>query len=283
MVIKKQHIISWLLDETYIPTMDTITISYTENPTHLQYLMNGLEWLSDIRDNKPEWGLPEMLMPSFEKVMIKSAKSFYKIDHQLFQEFYDDNVCGILLDKRYGTIIYGFGENKLYVWLFKTVNGCSVLYNYFYFESTEENARNVFCWPSLIDDPQLYDINNEERKELYSCVANLLISYLAVKKYAKVETIVIPTNTIKIVEDNIQGYKHKDKIKNDSGQEVIIMDSRWFVKIINDNDIFVRGFFRLQNKKNEMGQWYKELIFVNSFVRHGYHRNAKIEDNDNDI
>ena len=281
MVIKKQHIISWLLDETYIPTMDTITISYTENPTHLQYLMNGLEWLSDIRDNKPEWGLPEMLMPSFEKVMIKSAKSFYKIDHQLFQEFYDDNVCGILLDKRYGTIIYGFGENKLYVWLFKTVNGCSVLYNYFYFESTEENTRKVFCWPSLIDDPQLYDINNEERKELYSCVANLLISYLAVKKYAKVETIVIPTNTIKIVEDNIQGYKHKDKIKNDSGQEVIIMDSRWFVKIINDNDIFVRGFFRLQNKKNEMGEWYKELIFIDSFVRHGYHRNAKIEDSEN--
>ena len=106
---------------------------------------------------------------------------------------------------------------------------------------------------------------------------------MAVKKYAEVETIVIPTGTIKIVEDNIQGYKHKDKVKNDSGQEVIIMDSRWFVKIINDNDIFVRGFFRLQNKKNEMGQWYKELIFVNSFVRHGYHRNAKIEDNDNDI
>ena len=23
--------------------------------------------------------------------------------------------------------------------------------------------------------------------------------------------------------------------------------------------------------------WYKELIFVDSFVRHGYHRNAKIE------
>ena len=25
-------------------------------------------------------------------------------------------------------------------------------------------------------------------------------------------------------------------------------------------------------------EWYKELIFVDSFVRHGYHRNAKIED-----
>ena len=129
-----------------------------------------------------------------------------------------------------------------------------------------------------MDDPQLYDTNNEERNELYSCVANLLITYLAVKKYAEVETIVVPANTIKIVEDTIQGYKHKDKVKNDSGQKVIIMDSRWFVKIINDNDIFVRGFFRLQRKKNAAGEWYKELIFVDSFVRHGYHRNAKIED-----
>lgn len=283
MVIKKQNVISWLLDGTFIPTQDKITIVHTENPIHFQYLMNGLKWLSDIREHKPEWGLPEVLMPSFEKVMTKSAKSFNKIDHQLFQEFYKDNVCGILLDKLYGTIVYGFGENKLYVWLFKTIYDSSVLYDYFYFESREDNMRGLYCCPSLVDDPQLYDTANEEHKELYSCVGNLLISYLAVKKYAEVETIVIPTGTIKIVEDNIQGYKHKDKVKNDSGQEVIIMDSRWFVKIINDNDIFVRGFFRLQNKKNEMGQWYKELIFVNSFVRHGYHRNAKIEDNDNDI
>lgn len=282
MVIKKQHVISWLLDDTFIPTLDKITISHTDNPTHIQYLMNGLEWLSNIRSHNPEWGLPELLMPSFEKVMEKSAKSFYEIDHQLFQEFYNENVCGILLDKQYGTIVYGFGENKLYVWLFQTINGYSVLYNYFYFESTEDNMRKVYCWPTLLDDLQLYNTNIENLKELYSCVANLLISYLAVKKYAKVETIVVPANTIKIVEDKILGYKQKEKVKNDSGQEVIIMDSRWFVKIINDNDIFVRGFFRLQNKKNEKGEWYKELIFIDSFVRHGYHRNAKIEDNENE-
>lgn len=281
MVIKKQHVISWLLDDTFIPTLDKITISHTDNPIHIQYLMNGLEWLSNIRSHNPEWGLPELLMPSFEKVMEKSAKSFYGIDHQLFQEFYNENVCGILLDKQYGTIVYGFGENKLYVWLFQTINGYSVLYNYFYFESTEDNMRKVYCWPTLLDDLQLYNTNIENLKELYSCVANLLISYLAVKKYAKVETIVVPANTIKIVEDKILGYKQKEKVKNDSGQEVIIMDSRWFVKIINDNDIFVRGFFRLQNKKNEKGEWYKELIFIDSFVRHGYHRNAKIEDNEN--
>lgn len=278
MVIKKQDVISWLLDDNYIPTMDRITIPQTDNQNHLGYLMNGLKLLSDVRGGKPEWGLPEMLMPSFEKVMEKSAKSFYSIDHQLFQEFFNNDVCGILLHRDYGTIVYGFGENTLYVWLFKMVNGYSVLYNYFYFESRPDNIRKVFCRPSLLDDPQLFDTSKDERNKLYSCVANLLITYLAVKKYAKVKTIVIPPHTIKIVEDTIQGYKHKDKVKNDSGQEVIIMDSRWFVKIINDNDIFVRGFFRLQNKKDENGNWCKELIFVDSFVRHGYHRNAKIDE-----
>lgn len=79
----------------------------------------------------------------------------------------------------------------------------------------------------------------------------------------------------------IPEYKFKDKIKNESGQKVIVMDSRWFRKIVNDNNIFVRGFFRFQNKKNERGEWYKELIFVDSYVRNGYHRNALIEKKDN--
>ena len=281
MVIRKQHIISWLLEENYVFNPNNITIPQTSNMQHLGYLSNGIRWLGQIVKSKPNWGLPELLMPSFENVMVKSAKSFFNIDHQLFQEFYNEDVCGILLAKDFGTIVYGFGENKLYVWLFKTINDISVLYDYFFFESTEDNVRQLHCWPSLINDPELYDTTKEERHKLYECVANLLITYLAVKKYAKVETIIVPDKTITIVEDTIKEYKHKEKVRNNSGQEVIIMDSRWFVKIINDNDIFVRGFFRLQNKKNEFGEWYKELIFVDSFVRHGYHRNAKVEDEEN--
>ena len=34
----------------------------------------------------------------------------------------------------------------------------------------------------------------------------------------------------------------------------------------------------MQNKKDEFGEWYKELIFIDPFIRHGYHRNARIED-----
>lgn len=284
MVIKKQPVISWLLEDDYPPEkMYKITLPDINSYTHLAYLYNGIEFLRKIRNSKPYWGLPELLMPSFKKAMRKSAKSFYNIDHQLFQEFYNDGVCGILLDKDFGTIIYGFGEDILYVWLFYDFNGTSVLNNWFYFKSTPGNTRLVHYWPTIINDPQLYNPNSKEREEIYSITANLLISYLAVKKYAQVETIVVPVNSRMLIEDEIKGYKQKEKVKNDSGQKVIIMDSRWFVKIINDNDIFVRGFFRIQRYKNEMGDWAKKLIFVDSFIRHGYHRNAKIEEEEPNI
>ena len=278
MVIKKQPILSWLLGSNPKDFIGKVGIAGTQNPTHFGYLNNGFHFLSEVQESKPDWGLPELVMPSFEEVMKKSAKSFFKIDHQLFQEFYNDNECGILISKHWGTIVYGFGENELHVWLFVTHDDGSKLYLYFYVKSTEDNTRQIHTWPTLTNDEQLFFGDVNERQHIYEYLTNFLISYLAVKKYVEVETVVIPTGTVTKMDDTVLPYKTKEKIRNDSGQEVIVMDSRWFRKIVNDNDIFVRGFFRLQNKKNPEGEWYKELIFVDSFVRHGYHRNAKIED-----
>lgn len=281
MIIRKRPIISWLLNADSKEDEERIRLPMLINKQHYGYLSNGIHVLADVRKTQPNWGLPELLMPSFEEVMKKSAKSFYNIDHQLFQEFYKDNVCGVLLSRDCGTIVYGFGENKLYVWLFKEVNEGSILYMYFYIESIQNNTRQIYTLPTLTDDEQLFTGDKKERKQIYERLANKLITYLAVKKYVQVETIIIPTDTQIKLDDKILDYKTKEKIRNESGQEVIVMDSRWFRKIVNNNEIFVRGFFRFQNKKDENGKWYKELIFVDSFVRHGYHRNALIEDETN--
>lgn len=279
MVIRKQPIISWLLNNLSITDLNKINIPLLDNKIHFKYLYDGMNRLFNICNNSnPQWGLPELIMPSFEKIMKRSAKSFYKIDHQLFQEFYKDNICGILISKDYGTIVYGFGDNTLYVWLFRDNEGLSNLYMYFYIKSTTDNVRHIYTWPTLTKDNQLFYGNNEEREQIYEIIANKLITYLAVKKYVEIETVVIPIGATTKFDDTILGYKNKEKVRNESGQEVIVMDSRWFRKIVNDNEIFVRGFFRLQNKKNEYGEWYKELIFVDSHIRHGYHRNAKIEE-----
>ena len=280
MVIKKQPVISWLLGDNPQDFIGKLGIAGTPNPTHFGYLSNGFNSLVEVQQNNPDWGLPELVMPSFEEIMKKSAKSFYKIDHQLFQEFYKDNECGIILSKDWGTIVYGFGDNQLYVWLFVTHHDGSKLYLYFYVKSTENNTRQVYTWPTLLDDENIFFSNNEERKHMYEYLTNFIITYLAVKKYVDVETVVIDPGTVSKLDNTVFLYQHKEKVRNDSGQKVIVMDSRWFRKIVNDNDIFVRGFFRLQNKKNAAGEWYKELIFVDSFVRHGYHRNAKIEEDD---
>lgn len=277
MVIRKQAIISWLLTPDDNEPENRLGVPMVENKEHFGYLSNGLGHLAEIRDAKPDWGLPELIMPSFEKVMQKSAKKFFDIDHQLFQEFYNDNVCGILLSRDCGTIVYGFGENRLYVWLFHEEEGYSKLYMYFYAESTKDNIRNIYTWPTLLNDKQLFNMPEEEKSLIYGKIINKLIVYLAVKKYVKVDTIIVPPGTITRLDDKIYDYRTKDKIRNESGQKVIVMDSRWFRKIVNNNNIFVRGFFRFQNKKNERGEWYKELIFVDSYVRNGYHRNALIE------
>lgn len=287
MVIRKQAIISWLLDKKNVIDEYSIGAPMTENKIHFGYLYNGMNHLAKVRQNNPDWGLPELLMPSFEKMMEKSAKSFLNIDHELFQEFYNDNTCGILLSKDCGTIIYGFGENKLYIWVFKEDRGQSKLCIYFYAESTENNSRKIYTYPTLIDDNQLFSGDKEKREQIYGTLINKLMIYLALKKHAKVETIIIPTGTINNINNTINEYKqHKEKVRNESGQKVIVMDSKWFRKIINDNNIFVRAHFKLQPKKNKMGEWYKELIFIESYTRHGYHRNATIEcrkETENDI
>ena len=279
MIIRKQPVISWLLNDDYVVDERILGVPGVKNIEHFMYLYNGFTSLAEVRKMKPDWGLPELIMPSFEKVMSKSAKAFLNLDHQLFQEFYEDNVCGILLSKDCGTIVYGFGENRLYVWVFGQKENTSQLYLYFYIESTPDNKRLVYTNPTLLNNEELFSQLADNRDEMYERLANKLIIYLAVKKYVKVETIVVPYNGTLKISDIILDYKFKDKIQNISGQEVIVMDSKWFRKIINENDIFVRGFFRFQNKKNDKGEWYKELIFVDSYVRHGYHRNALIEEN----
>ena len=163
------------------------------------------------------------------------------------------------------------------LWLFRENNGFSSLYLYFYVEYIKEDNPSICILPTLIEDNQLFSGDKSYRENVCQKLVNRIIIYLAVKKYVKVETIVIPTGTTIRMDNVIPEYKFKDKIKNESGQKVIVMDSRWFRKIVNDNNIFVRGFFRFQNKKNERGEWYKELIFVDSYVRNGYHRNALIE------
>ena len=277
MIIKKRPIITWLLNPDIPGFQDGLTFAVPKNLENYAILNNELRYLNDIRAFRPKWGLPELVMPSFKQVMEKSAPAFDKIMPDLFKEFSESEECGILIFGNNETLVYGFDDSQLNIWFFKEQNGQSV----FYFSA---GYKYVEGQPKLlITDSILYDDNllsGKIQDRIYEIGIRLrfIAIYLAVKKYVKVETLIIPQGTFSAIKGTPLEYVEKKKVINKIGQEVIVMDSKWFRKIINDNDIAVRCFFRWQNKKRADGEWYKELIFVDSHVRHGYHRNAKIED-----
>ena len=53
-----------------------------------------------------------------------------------------------------------------------------------------------------------------------------------------------------------------------------VVDSTWDTNINVNNPFAVRGHFRHQPKKDENGDWFKDLIYIDSFMKNGYHRRA---------
>lgn len=277
MLIKKRPVITWLLHPDTLKSPNGIMLSGVANPVNYQILNGQLAELDKIRLQKPTWGLPELLMPSFEEVMYKSHRSFEKIMPDLFEDFCAKEECGILLCRGNVTIVYGFGGNQLHIWYFTEHNGVSIL-NFYTCNVCDGENIGVGITNTIIADNNLFSGSLQERQQKLAFIAGFVATYVAVKRYVQVETVIIPQGKFTAIEGTPLEYIEKKKVLNQTGQEVIVMDSKWFRKIVNDNDIYVRGFWRMQNKKNADGECYKELIFVDSFVRHGYHRNAKIED-----
>ncbi len=276
MIIKERPIITWLLNPDGLDENKNLVKAQLSNKANEDALNEELVYLNEIRKGKPNFGLPELVMPSFEHIMEKSAPAFGKVRKKLYREFGESDECGILLCRNNSTIVYGFEDGKLFVWYFTEKQNKSILTFALTAEVFDDFTR-IECNESVLMDNALFAGSKEERLTMLLQSIDALFVYVAVKKYVKVETVIIPQGKFTAIEDTPLQYIEKNKVINKLGQEVIVMDSKWFRKIINDNDIPVRGFFRMQNKKNDEGEWYKELIFVDPFVRHGYHRDAKIE------
>ena len=59
-----------------------------------------------------------------------------------------------------------------------------------------------------------------------------------------------------------------------------LVDSNWDMEINVSNPFTVRGHFRMQAKKNEEGEWYHDLIYVDAYLKSGYHRRSGKELNE---
>lgn len=73
MKINKRPVITWLLQNDIHEIKENISVPNLTNPMHAGYLANGINALINIQEANPRWGLPELLMPSFEKVIKKGS------------------------------------------------------------------------------------------------------------------------------------------------------------------------------------------------------------------
>ena len=113
MIIKKRPVITWLLNPDTPGFQEGLIFATPKNLVNYKVLNDELEHLKNIRAMKPKWGLPELVMPSFERVMKKSAPAFEKIMPNLFTEFSETNECGILILRNNETLVYRFVDSKL--------------------------------------------------------------------------------------------------------------------------------------------------------------------------
>jgi hypothetical protein len=103
--------------------------------------------------------------------------------------------------------------------------------------------------------------DSAHKDSFFSRYTRVVIIFLLFKKYAQVETKLLPP-----------GKKVKDihcNHKNDTKLPVTVLDSTWFTNLVKSDGFKVRGHFRLQPKKHN-GKWTKDLIWINDFEKSGY-------------
>lgn len=131
------------------------------------------------------------------------------------------------------------------------------------------NDELVSVYYSLFNSSVIHEYQNSlyDFSKYYSTLL-LGACFALFEKYAKVETKVFR-----------QGDKIKTKsgrIKNESNLLFTYRTTNYFTEYIRDEEFKVSGHLRLQSYKNGDGEITRKLIYINEFVKHGYHRKATI-------
>lgn len=202
---------------------------------------------------------------SFFKAVCGNIKMFSNINPYEFVN--EGKFKGVMLLPNGSWVIYDFSNPK----------------NHFFMSVTETDVMNTFymanyetdhCYTVVTDgyDKIFEEKNFETTKDHKFWNWFLLISsILMFKKYAKVETKILNPN------EKMIDVKTKERHLNKHDQNITILDCTWFTNIIRNTPFGVRGHFRLQPKKNENGDWIKEMIYIEPFMKNGYTKRAKIE------
>jgi len=121
-----------------------------------------------------------------------------------------------------------------------------------------------------------FGTNDKDKGSLIYMLVSQFILFFIFEKYAQIR---VERESLK-ANRKIHSSILSDDVINKLPINIEIRDSSWFTTICRDEDFKVRGHFRLQPKNDKDGNPTKELIWIEDYMKHGYHRNAKITNKD---
>jgi len=152
-------------------------------------------------------------------------------------------------------------ENEFTFFVFDTKTSAPVLY------ASKDKGIPDLAWVSKEAQSAL-NISFDEIQKLPVRMFRDFLYIALFKQYAEVETKFIAS-----------GKRVKDintKYVNDSRIDLTFLNSKWFTNLVKSDAFKVRGHFRLQPYKNEKGQLFKKIIWIEDFMKEGYTSPAKI-------
>lgn len=277
-------------------TVPALAWLFNPNTNNLKYFENGNESLRSVirhprsYDDPSEFTLWDMIVEDmefrsmfFKQAVFVVSKSFFDATrvagNKLDAAIKSDLTQSQELDLGF-TLIY---DNLVFMVHYQAFNsddyiehnfGFSVvsktgyvLINGVQYQGYGDKGQQVPPKKKIWIDHRTRKEHNFSDEEILATYLNQALRIYFFKKYANVETKELPPFTMA----KIMGCKYL----NETRLPITYLDSKWFTTLIKSDGFKVRGHFRFQPKKKD-GEWTKELIWIEDFMKTGYTAPARM-------
>lgn len=126
----------------------------------------------------------------------------------------------------------------------------------------------------IVNNDEIYgwEYSDQEMRSFYGKIHDYVMSFILFYNYTETET--------KVVHGIDSGEQRRIKLNgekyfNSSKNDIEIIDSSYFTKLIRTGEFGVSGHFRVQ--RHGAGNNETKIVFIDEYKKNGYIRNAKIE------
>lgn len=196
----------------------------------------------------------------FNKSIQLITKPFHDAIHFTFHKMLDPellknqtNISGTIIDANDYVNFYRLDNDEFIIFIFFDKKLIFLL------RGGNDISKHISFFSEANYKIDFGDVYNYE--SIVPVITANLMATINFIKYAKIETKYLPAK-----------QRTKDfncKYVNDTNLNINALDCKWITTLIQKNGFSVRGHFRFQPKKKD-GEWTKEIIYIESYEKHGY-------------